>query len=57
MYCYSYFEESNEYNSLDTASFGNPSFVIERATECGRAYSVSEYDDGRQKTISFGFSR
>ncbi|MCQ2188201.1 MAG: lactonase family protein [Bacteroidales bacterium] len=55
VYCYSYFEESNGYNSLDTASFGNPSFVIERAAECGRAYSVSEYDDGRQAVVSYKF--
>lgn len=52
VYCCSYSEGTDEYGILDTAKFGNPSFII-ADTGRGRAYSVSEYDDGRQAAVSY----
>ncbi|MGM9741298.1 MAG: lactonase family protein [Candidatus Cryptobacteroides sp.] len=52
VYYYSFNPETCEATLIDTARAGNPSFVIP-AGDRRHAYSVGEYDDGRQKAITY----
>ena len=52
VYLYSFDQNTGACELLDTAKAGNPSFII-ASEDLKHAYSVSEYDDGRQGVISY----
>ena len=52
VYLYSFDAQTAEVRLLDMAPSGNPSFVIANPDQT-RAYSVNEYNDGRQGVSSF----
>lgn len=52
VYLYSFDAQTAEARLLDMAKSGNPSFVIANPDQT-RAYSVNEYNDGRQGVSSF----
>lgn len=52
VYLMDFNQEDATWSLLDTAKAGNPSFVIPSADRT-RAYSVGEYEDGRQCAISY----
>lgn len=52
IYLYSFDAQTAEASLLDMAKSGNPSFVIANPDQT-RAYSVNEYNDGRQGVSSF----
>lgn len=56
VYLYSFDPNTGACELLDTAKAGNPSFVI-ASDDLKHAYSVSEYDDGRQGVISYDLTR
>lgn len=55
VYYYSLNPETREATLIDTARAGNPSFVIP-SEDRNNAYSVGEYDDGRQKVICYSLT-
>lgn len=52
VYLYSFNQRTAKYELLDTAKAGNPSFII-ASDDLKHAYSVSEYEDGRQAVVSY----
>ena len=52
VYLYSFDQRTADFELLDTAATGNPSFVV-FAPEAGFAYAISEYEDGRQAAVAF----
>lgn len=52
VYLFSFDQQTADFQLLDTAAVGNPSFVVFSSEE-GYAYSVSEYDDGRQAAVAY----
>lgn len=55
VYYYSLNPKSRKATLIDTARAGNPSFVIP-SEDRRHAYSVGEYDDGRQKVITYSLT-
>ena len=55
VYLYSYDTRTAECKLLDCATSGNPSFVI-ASPDGTMAYSVNEFNDGRQGVSSYGLS-
>ena len=56
VYLYSFNQTTGECELLDTARAGNPSFII-ASYDLRHAYSVSEYDDGRQAVVSYTLTK
>lgn len=56
VYLYEFNEDEASYRLLDTAKAGNPSFIVTSA-DCNFAYSVGEYDDGRQGAYSYSLAK
>lgn len=55
IYTYSFNQSDGTASVLDSVAAGNPSFLV-LSDDAMRVYAVSEYDDGRQSALAFGFN-
>lgn len=56
IYAYQFNQNDGTASILDSVAAGNPSFLT-ISGDNRRVYSVSEYDDGRQSALAFGFNK